>query len=134
MRIFATLLAGALSLAAVTAEARDRSPQAELDRALAGRVEGAPVKCLMLSQIRSSRIIDRIGILYETSGGKLYLNRPRSGASSLDWTDILLTETHGPQLCSIDIVRLVDRSAGFQTGFVGLGDFVPYTKPGKRAG
>ena len=134
MTLFQSLLAGALLVSGAAAEARDRSPQAQLARALEGRVEGKPVDCLWLRDIRSSRIIDRIGILYETNRGTVYLNRPDSGASSLDWTDVMVTDTHSSQLCSIDIVRLIDSSSHFPTGSVGLGKFVPYTKPGKRAG
>jgi hypothetical protein len=44
---------------------------------------------------------------------------------------VLVTDTHSSQLCSIDIVRLYDPMARMQTGFVGLGDFVPYSKPRK---
>jgi hypothetical protein len=34
-------------------------------------------------------------------------------------------------LCSIDVVHLIDRTSRFERGFVGLGKFVPYVKPGK---
>ena len=56
------------------------------------------------------------------------MNRPTSGQRSLDRNDILVTDTHSSQLCSIDTVRLIDRSSQFYSGFVGLGEFVPYTK------
>ena len=44
---------------------------------------------------------------------------------------MLVTKTTGSQLCDLDIVRLLDRSTRFETGFVGLGKFVPYTKIAK---
>jgi hypothetical protein len=134
MRQHFSVLAGALILAALPAQAAtDRSTRAdaELQRVLEGRVAGEPVDCLNLRDIRSTRIIDRTAILYETRGGTLYLNRPRSGERSLDKWDVLVTDTHSSQLCSIDIVRLYDPMARMQTGFVGLGDFVPYSKPRK---
>jgi hypothetical protein len=53
---------------------------------------------------------------------------PANGASALDEDDILVTNTTGSQLCDLDIVRLVDRSSHFQTGFVSLDKFVPYRK------
>ena len=56
------------------------------------------------------------------------MNTPRIGQTSLDDDDILVTKTWGSQLCSLDTVRLFDRGARFETGFVGLGEFVPYTK------
>jgi hypothetical protein len=39
-------------------------------------------------------------------------------------------ERFGSQLCTTDIIRTVDRSGGYITGAVFLGDFVPYTKQG----
>jgi len=123
-----TILATAPSLAA---NRPNPKAEAELAKAIAGRIEGKPVDCIYLRDIRSSRIIDGTAILYETSNRKLYVNRPDSGHSSLRRDDILVTNTHSPQLCSIDIVRLVDSGAWFERGFVGLGKFVPYTKPPK---
>ena len=136
MRIIATLALGAALLAnapAVAKQDRAAAGETKLAKALAGRVAGKPVNCINLRDIRSSTIFDRTAILYD-AGGKLYLNRPRSGASSLDNDDILVTKTNSSQLCSIDMVRLVDRTAHFPTGFVTLGEFVPYSKPPKEAG
>ncbi len=128
------LLCGAiLATAGIAHAAADRSPEAQLARATEGRVAGQPVDCLNLRDIRSTRIINRTAIIYDTGGGKIYVNTPRSGASSLRDGDILLTDTHSPQLCSIDIVRLYDNSAKMQTGSVGLGQFVPYTRADRGA-
>jgi hypothetical protein len=57
------------------------SPEAQLAKALDGRVAGEPVNCLSLRSIRSSRIIDRTAIVYQV-GNTLYVNRPRAGADS----------------------------------------------------
>ena len=113
---------GALTVAA------SLPPEARLDRMLAGRVAGKPVDCINLRDIRSSQIIDRTAIVYQV-GGKLYVNRPRGGASSLDSDDILVTNSVTSQLCRVDTVRLVDRTSRFYSGFVSLGEFVPYAKP-----
>jgi len=103
--------------------------EAKLAKALEGRVAGAPVECIQLRDIRSSQIIDGTAIIYDT-GARLYVNRP-SGASSLDDNDILVTNTHSSQLCNVDIVRLYDNASHIERGFVGLGKFVPYTKPNR---
>lgn len=122
-------------LAAATAafspvQARPADPgkgEAELARALEGRVAGEPVNCINLHRIRSSRIINRTAIVYD-AGGTLYVNRPRSGASSLtDW-DVLVTRPFGSRLCSIDTVELISPGTGMLGGIVFLGDFVPYKK------
>ena len=127
-----TLLAGGLlasSAAAQTGTSLETRSEARLARALDGRIAGRPVDCLNLRDIRSSQIIDRTAILYETNGGTLYLNRPDAGQNSLSRGDVLVTDTHSHQLCSIDVVRLYDTSSQMQTGVVFLGDFVPYRKP-----
>lgn len=130
MRAFA-LLAALLLAAPAMAEAAPKSPAARLATTLQGRTPGAPTDCIYLRDIRSSRIIDGIGILYETSGGTYYLNKPDSGARSLRWDTILVTDTRSPQLCSIDVVRLYDTASRMQADFVGLGKFVPYARPAK---
>nr|WP_232306998.1 hypothetical protein [Sphingomonas sp. Y57] len=113
--------------AALPAHAARPDPEARLAKALEGREAGKPVDCIPLRQIQSTEIFDRTAILYKV-GGIWYLNRPASGTNFLDRDDILLTDTHSPNLCSIDIVRLIDQSTRFPSGSLGLGKFVPYTK------
>lgn len=124
----ATLLA-ALALPASAAVPRDG--EAELAKAIAGRTAGKPVDCIYLRDIRSSRIIDRTAIVYEMNNGLIYVNRPTNGASLLDWGTVMVTNTYSSQLCSIDTVKLYDTGFHMQTGWVGLGDFVPYPRPPK---
>jgi len=121
--------ASLLAALAVPAAAAPRDGEAELAKAIAGRTAGKPVDCIQLRNIRSSRIIDRTAIVYEMNNGTIYVNRPRSGAESLDWTDVLVTETFTSQLCSIDVVKLYDTGTRMTTGWVGLDEFVPYAKP-----
>ena len=128
--VAAVLAATTLLSLSVAADARPRiAPEEKLAKLLDGRVAGEPQDCIYLPSIRGSRIIDRTAIVYD-AGRTLWVNRPRSGAESLDDNDILVTDIHGSgsQLCSIDIVRLHDQSSFFYNGFVGLGDFVPYRK------
>ena len=128
--IAAILTAATVLSLSVSADARPRlSPEAKLAKMLDGRVAGEPQDCIYLPSVHGTRIIDKTAIVYE-SGRTLWVNRPRSGASSLDDDDILVTDLHGSgsQLCSIDIVRLHDRTSHFYSGFVGLGEFVPYRK------
>jgi len=128
--IAAILTAATVLSLSVADDARPRlSPEAKLAKMLDGRVAGEPQDCIYLPSVHGTRIIDKTAIVYE-SGRTLWVNRPRSGASSLDDDDILVTDLHGSgsQLCSIDIVRLHDRTSHFYSGFVGLGEFVPYRK------
>lgn len=129
MTLIRPLLAAAL-LAGTAAQARP-APEDVIAKALAGRVAGTPTDCLYQRDIRSTEIVDRTAILYRMNNGTIYLNRPRSGANFLNWGVALVTNTYNNRLCSVDIVRLLDTTIGMQTGTVGLGDFVPYAKPGK---
>jgi hypothetical protein len=140
-KIIAAALASALILPVAAASAKDgdarraaaaAKAEAKLAKLLDGRVAGEPQDCIYLPSVRSSRIIDRTAIVYE-AGSTLYVNRPRNGASTLDDDDILVTDLHGSgsQLCSIDVVRLHDRTSFFYSGFVSLGDFVPYKRVAK---
>jgi hypothetical protein len=72
-------------------------------------------------------VIKNSAIIYD-SGSTLYVNRPRAGAQSLDEQDILLTRTFSSQLCSGDVVEVIDGSSGMLRGLVFLGDFVPYKR------
>jgi hypothetical protein len=123
-----------LAAAGMAQAATDRSPAEQLDRVTVGRVAGKPVDCLNLQDIRSSRIIDNTAIIYETNGGTVYVNKPTSGASSLRSDLVLVTDTHSPQLCSVDIVRLYDSGIRMQSGTIGLGQFIPYSRPARGSG
>ena len=130
--IAAVIAAATVLSLSVAADARPRiAPEAKLAKMLDGRVAGEPRDCIFLPSIRGSRIIDKTAIVYD-AGRTLWVNRPRSGAESLDDDDILVTRLHGSSLCSIDIVELQDRYSNFYSGFVGLGEFVPYKKVALR--
>ncbi|HEX8641506.1 MAG TPA: hypothetical protein VF704_10185 [Allosphingosinicella sp.] len=126
MRKLLPLLAGALLIGGA-AQAKPADREAELARALQGRVAGEPVDCIDLHRVRSSRIINDTAILYD-AGGTVYVNRPRAGAESLNQWDALVTRLPTTRLCSIDTVRLVDPSTHTMTGIVFLGEFVPYRR------
>lgn len=132
MRKVALLVAaGAALLAGTGLQARERlTGEEKLARQLEGRVAGEPVSCINLHTSRESQIIDRTAIVFGR-GNTIYVNRP-AHPSSLDSDDIMVTEIHGSQLCSLDVVRMHDRSGGFYTGFVGLEQFVPYRRVATR--
>ncbi|WP_421836680.1 hypothetical protein [Novosphingobium sp.] len=125
--------AGALLLAGAAADARPRlTGEEQLAKLLDGRVAGKPVNCINLPNVQSSRVIDKTAIVYG-SGSTLYVQRPKSGASSLNSDDILVTRLVSSQLCNIDVVQLRDRNGLFWRGFVSLDQFVPYSRPAKVA-
>lgn len=132
LAVAAVMALGAIGLASA-ADARPRlTGEEQLAKALTGREAGKPVDCIYLPTITSSHIIDRTAIVYE-AGRTIYVNRPRNGADQLNDSDIMVLNLHSSQLCSIDIIHLHDQSSHFMTGFVNLGEFVPYTRPKKAS-
>lgn len=125
-----TLAAATLAVPAAAAAKERPAPPERLAKMLEGRVAGEPQRCIPLSAIGGTTIIDKTAIVYR-QGATLWVNTPRSGAESLRDDDVLVTKPTGGQLCSIDAVQLHDRSGHMWRGFVSLGDFVPYRKAGK---
>jgi len=129
-KIISAALAGLL-LAAPAAAGPKLTPEQQLARELEGRVAGEPRKCVSLTNIRSTRIINDTAIVFD-AGSTIYVNRPRGGADSLDQWDTIVTKPFGNQLCSIDTVQLYDNDLRFLSGIVFLGDFVPYRRVRNR--
>ncbi|MFA7604820.1 MAG: hypothetical protein WCY29_17630 [Novosphingobium sp.] len=126
-KIALALATGAALTAGVAVEAKPRpSGEEQLAKILEGRVAGEPVNCISLSQARDQRVIDKTAIVYG-SGRTIYVNRP-ANARDLDDDDIMVSNIHGSQVCSLDVVRMHDRTGHFYSGFVGLEKFVPYRR------
>jgi len=126
MRTLLPLIAASLLIGGA-AQAKPGDREAELARALEGRVAGAPVHCIDLHRVRSSRIITDTAIIYD-AGRVLYVNRPENGADELNQRDTLVTRTPSTRLCNIDTVTMIDPHTRVTTGLVFLGEFVPYRR------
>jgi hypothetical protein len=126
-KILLTLAGAAVALAAPVAAGPRLQGEAELAKMLEGRTAGKPVECINLSQVHSSQIVNHTAIVYD-AGGTLYVNRPRSGAESLDYWSTMVLKPFGNELCRIDTVQLIDSGSHFYKGSVFLGEFVPYTR------
>ena len=125
----ATLTLGTFS--AASAQPRDRQQQsgeARLAKLIEGRSPGRPVSCIPAQLSDRLQIIDRTAVVYD-GGRTVYVAKPRD-PRTLNTDDVLVINRFGSQLCKNDVVRTVDRTSGFMTGIVFLGDFVPYTRPG----
>ena len=133
MRQIAIALAATAALSgAVMLEAKPRlTPQQELDKLLEGRVAGKPVNCISHFETRDMRVLDKTAIVYGR-GNVIYVNTPKNAAHLAD-DDIMVTKTSTSQLCDLDIVQTIDRGGHFPTGFISLGEFVPYRKAAKVA-
>jgi hypothetical protein len=121
------ILAASALLAGPAVQAKPKmTGEQKLEKLLEGREAGKPVDCISFSKSRDARIIDKTAIVYG-SGRTIYVNRPVN-ADDLDDDDVMVTKTSLSQLCRLETVRLHDRSDYFFTGFVGLNQFVPYTR------
>lgn len=128
LMIAATLAVGASLFAAPAAFAGPKlTGEERLAKILDGREAGKPVSCITMSQTQNATVIDKTAIVYRV-GRTIYVNRPNN-ADQLDSDDIMVTKTFSSQLCNLDTVQLYSRGGpSMWTGFVGLSDFVPYTR------
>jgi hypothetical protein len=126
--VLTAIAAAATAVAPAAARPRLTGEQ-ELAKLIDGRVAGKPSSCISTFSRGNLRVLDGTALVYD-AGRTIWVNRPND-ARSLDDDDILITQnTMGGQLCRLDIVRTIDRTGYFPTGFISLGDFVPYRKAG----
>jgi hypothetical protein len=105
--------------------------QAErLDKQLAGKVPGEPVKCLPSYRSTDTiRVSDSI-LLYRSGSNIVYRNDLKSSCPGLARdSDIMVVRQFGSSTCSGDFFHLVDRSSGIRGPTCVFGEFVPYRKP-----
>ncbi|AJP70812.1 hypothetical protein [Sphingomonas hengshuiensis] len=117
------LAASALLLAAAPGTAgqrRDTVPEAT--------PAGKPVSCLRLTDVRESIVRDGQTIDFVTRGGKVYRNTLDGGkCPGLDFERRFLHKTSTGDLCSVDIITVLN-APGIQPGAsCGLGPFQPVT-------
>ena len=121
-----------LAACSTTASQQTRSPQAEADlaKALAGRVAGTPVRCIPTYRADDMQIIDDGTILFK-DGSTIYLQNPPGGCPGIGSHRNILVSRPMPsnQLCSGDIQHLFDPVSRIGGGACVFGPFVPYTKP-----
>ena len=126
-KIAIAITAAAALLAGPGLEARSKlSPQQRLDKLLEGRVAGKPEHCISHFDTREMQVLDKTAIVYGW-GNTIWVNVPRN-AQDLDDDNIMVTRTSTSQLCDLDIVTTVDRTAGMFNGSISLGEFVPYRR------
>jgi len=117
----------ALGLTLTTAAARDRNavPEAVPD--------GKPISCVQTTNIRSTSVHGDQVIDFHMTGGKVYRNTLPMSCPNLGFEERFLYRTTISQLCSVDIITVL-QSPGLQQGAsCGLGQFQP-VKLVKKAG
>lgn len=115
------LVLAALCLAAVPGAAADRNKVPEAAPA------GEPVNCLSIVQLRESRVRSDQVIDFVTRGGKVYRNTLPQSCPRLGFEERFAYRTSISQLCSTDIITVLNVSGPPQGASCGLGQFQPVT-------
>lgn len=118
-------IAGALLLAAAAlrmqADARPLKP----DQDARIKPAGAPVRCVQIQSIRSSRVRDDSTIDFYMAGNKVYRNRLPHSCPGLGLEEKFSFATSLSQLCSVDIITVLRTPPGIGGPSCGLGEFQP---------
>lgn len=129
-RIFVALAIASLSACAVR-PADDGNAPSPIDKLTAGKVAGAPLKCLPSYAARDQLVIGPDTIAYRDGSSRVYVNHLSEGCSPLDSHVTLVTHSITSELCTGDIVTVIEPPSSFVTASCSLGDFIPYTSPRK---
>ena len=109
------ILAGTAS----TAIARDRNAVPDATPI------GDAVSCVQLQSIRSTQVHGDSVIDFHMNGGKVYRNTLPNSCPSLGFEERFLYKTSLSQLCSVDIITVLQSPGLSQGPSCGLGKFQP---------
>lgn len=90
-------------------------------------VTGAAVSCIPIVQISESRVRDDWTIDFRTGVNSWYRNTLPYRCSGLGFEKAFSYATSLSQLCSTDIITVIQSGGGGRRGSCGLGQFVPVT-------
>jgi len=121
------LLAVAIGLIAAPAASIDRPKDAErFERAVAGKIAGAPVNCIDRRRSSDFSVAGRYAI-FRASPALTYVNEMSPGCDPGLSRQALIFRSTSSQLCRGEIAEAVDPLGGASGGSCTLGEFVPYT-------
>jgi len=133
MRLLALSGIAMLATSCMTAypsEAQQQRSASEMQRELAGKVAGQPLRCLPTYRTRDMQAIDENTILFR-DGRTTYVARMNgacSGLGSPGYT-LITRSIGGSNLCGGDIAQVADSASRMVVGSCSFGDFVPYRRP-----
>lgn len=113
--LFGCCLLGTLPLAALAAdEATDETAE----------------RCVALSRISNTEVVDDQNILFHMRGGDIFVNRLPYRCPGLRRDRIIMYRTSVQQLCDLDVITVLDNTGfGFTPGpSCGLGRFYPVSR------
>ncbi len=113
------LAIASLLLIASAASARDRNTVPEATPV------GEAISCVNLRSIQSTRVHGDSTIDFHMGGGKVYRNTLPNSCPSLGFEERFLYKTSLSQLCSVDIITVLQSPGLSQGASCGLGKFQP---------
>jgi hypothetical protein len=101
--------------------------EAEAARTPAVKVLGDGISCINRNQVRATVVRSDSVIDFEMLGGKTYRNTLRGSCPGLGWNSAITYETSIDQLCTPQIIYVLQNIGGFPQRGAGcsLGEFVP---------
>ncbi|WP_132909736.1 hypothetical protein [Sphingomonas sp. BK235] len=127
MRFLSTFAAAAaLSAGAIAAAPRDRSPEAEYQRLIAGKTAGKPQDCIDTRFTNPQLSAAGTKLIYRVSNKLVYVSETGGGCENVRRGDTLVTRQFQTRLCRGDIAQTIDLPARIPSGSCALGAFVPY--------
>jgi hypothetical protein len=122
MRFQTTIILASALAAGSVAFAAERASR---DEPYEIRTVGEPKSCIMRSSIRSTDVIDDETIDFKMINGDIYRNNLPNRCSGLGFEEAFSYKTSVNQLCSVDIIHVLDNSGGQldTRGACGLGKF-----------
>lgn len=121
-KLFTPILIGSiLTVAGVAYAGESRSKD---DKYIIEEI-GEAQNCISRSRIRSTDVIDDQTIDFKMINGDIYRNKLPNKCSGLGFEEAFSYRTSTPQLCNVDIIRVLDNTAGRldTRGACGLGKF-----------
>jgi hypothetical protein len=118
-------MAGAIALLVATLGiSADARPLKPADEAKIQPV-GKPVDCVQIPEIRETRVRDDQTIDFYLSGHRVYRNRLPYKCNGLGFEEKFSYRTSLSQLCSVDVITVLQSPPVVQGPTCGLGQFQP---------
>ncbi len=126
------LLLGACASATPDASSDTSRQVRRAERIAAAQPSGPPENCVQIRDIRSSHVLSDQIIDFELINGKVMRNVLPYKCSGLGFSEAFTYSTSLSQLCSVDIITVLNQGGGPPRGATcGLGQFQPVTFPAR---
>ena len=123
MRVMVPVLVGLLVIASGVAAKAPPAPVV---------VTGPAMDCVLLQNIRETKVIDDRTIDFHMRDGKVFRNALPYSCPQLGFERSFSYSTSISQLCSVDTITVLQQGGGIRPGAsCGLGKFTPIEKPAK---